>query len=221
MAQQLQNTNFRGGPSSTIRGGQGKGTPSSQTGTAPDAYGAVVLKARQVLATSQSGLLPKASTNTAGNTNVMRLDKTIGDLADLVETTFDPVWKETYRIALLRTLAASEKAKGNATDTVASASAISDAGHGPETFNSPHVGIVEGLDVSAWSARQAGYQQRFNAPPPVLPPPSLPLDPVAAGSQYNQKDVPGLGTTAIPTVNNRTGWFFSPRGVKPIGTSHK
>lgn len=195
--------------------------PSEQTGTPPDQFSVVVKQARSLLAKTQSGLAPKAASNTAGNTNLKNLDKTIGDLADLVENTFDPVWKETYRVALVRCLAAAEKAKAGVSDTVMETAAIKDAGLAPDTFSHPAVGPVKNLEVSSWSARQAGYQQRFNAPPPALPPPSLPVDLAAAGSEYKWLDIPGLGTTAIPTQTNPTGSFFSPRGAKPIGTSHK
>jgi hypothetical protein len=212
--------NFGNNSTSTIKGGQGAGTPSSQVGTAPDQYGAIVLKARSILERSQSGLAPKAAKNTGGNTNLLKMDKTIGDLADLVETTFDPVWKETYRVALVRCLAAAEDEKGGVRDVSMYAASIKDAGQQPDTFSHPAVGIVAGLDVSAWSARQAGYQQRFNAPPAALPPPFLPVDPIAGGNEYNQRDVPGLGTTAIPTVQHG-GHYFSQRGTKPLGTSHK
>jgi hypothetical protein len=195
--------------------------PSQQTGTPPDQFSIAVATARRVLARSQSGLAPKAASNTASNTNVKNLDKTIGDLADLVENTFDPVWKENYRVALVRTLAASTKASAGASETVMSAAAISDSGQMPDTFSHPAVGIVPGLEVSSYSARQAGYQQRFNPPPPSPPNPSLPIDPIAAGSEYNQRDVPGQGTTAIPTQTNPTGSWLRVRGNKPVGTSHK
>jgi len=194
---------------------------SDQAATSPDMYGTIVTKARTILAKSQSGLHPKAASNTAGNTNLMKMDKTIGDLADLVENTFDPVWKETYRVALVRCLAAAEKAKHPGSDTGMTSAEIQDAGQQPDTFSHPAVGLVPGLDVSAWSARQAGYQQRFNAPPPALPPPSLPVDAAAAGNEYNWRDTPGLGTTAIPTQTNPTGSWFGTRGSKPMGHSHR
>ncbi len=188
----------------------------------PDQFSVIVQRARQVLSRSQRGLTPKASTNTGQNTNIAHMEKTIGDLADLVEHTFDPVWKENYRIALVRSLAAVEKAKEGVTAVEAHGAAIAAAGGAPDTFSHPAVGIVHGLDVSSFSARQAGYQQRFNAPPPALPPPLLPIDELAAGNQYNQLDIPGQGTTAIPTQTNGRGYFFQgPRGAKPIGTSHK
>lgn len=195
--------------------------PTFSTATETDQFGAVVQKARQVLARSQSGLASKSATNTAGNTNIAHLEKTIGDLADLVENTFDPVWKENYRVALTRTLAATEKAKSGQRDTVMSSQAIRAAGQAPDTFGHPAVGFVNGLDVSSFSARQAGYQQRFNAPPPAMPGPSLPLDPSVGGNRSRQRDVPGLGTTAIPTQTNPNGSWFVPRGKKAFGTSHR
>jgi hypothetical protein len=215
MGNLLQNARQRSIGPSVLRG-KNSSNPSDQTGTNPDDFSVVVQRARQVLAKSQSGLAPKAASNTAGNTNLARLDKTIGDLADLVETTFDPVWKENYRIALLRALNAAEKAKAGTTDTVMRADSLT----APDTFSHPAVGPVAGLEVSAWSARQAGYQQRFNPPQAATPPPFLPVDPAAAGSEYNQLDIPGLGTTAIPTRTNPTGSFLRVRGSKPIGTSH-
>lgn len=194
---------------------------SASTATAPDKFNIVVQQARAVLSKSQSGLNPKASSNTATNTNVTTIEKTIGDLADLVENTFDPVFKENYRIALLRTLAAAEKAKAGQRATIASASAISSSGETPETFSHPSVGPVMGLDVSSWTARQAGYQQRFNAPPAAMPSPLLPIDPTAAGNAYNRLDLPGVGTTAIPTVTNPTGSFLNTGKPNPRGMSRK
>jgi hypothetical protein len=220
MANNYSLRNFRTPKGNTLSGIQSP-DPSQQTGTPPDQFSVAVATARRVLAKSQSGLSPKAASNTASNTNVKNLDKTIGDLADLVENTFDPVWKENYRIALVRTLAASQKAMDGTSETVMSAKEISAKGQVPDTFSHPAVGIVPGLEVSSWSARQAGYQQRFNPPPPAMPPPSLPIDPIAATSIYNQLDTPGLGTTAIPTQTNPTGSFLKVRGSKPIGTSHR
>lgn len=183
-------------------------------------FGTIVTKARQILAGVQTGLIPKAATNTAENTNVARLYKTIGDLADLVETTYDPVWKETYRITLARCLAAVEKSNANAGATPNSSQAITRQQQDVITFNHPAIGIVPGLDVSSWSARQAAYQQRFNPPPPALPGPFLPLDPVAQGNEYKWIDAPGVGTTAMSTATNPGGSQPKPRGAKPLGTSH-
>lgn len=199
----------------------GKVSPniSDHTANPPDQFSVVVQQARAIRAKSQSGLLPKASTNTGHSTNVLKMEKTIGDLADLVENTFDPVWKETYRIALVRALASVQKSGTGA--TVASASSISGAGVQPDTFSHPAVGLVPGLDVSSWSARQAGYQQRFNPPPPATMPPFLPVDPAASGNEYNRLDIPGQATTAIPTQTNPTGSFVAVRGKKAFGVSHK
>lgn len=201
--------------------GQVSPVPSQQTGTRPDQFDVVVQRARQVQSKVISGLLPKAATNTAQNTNTDRLAKTIGDLADLVETTFDPRWKETYRVALVRCLNAVEKSNSGARSVPAFTDDINARGGSPDTFSHEAVGVVPGLDVSAWSAIQCGYQQRFNPPAPAPALPALPVDPVAAGSEYNWNDVPGLGTTAIPTQTNKTGSFFRPRGAKPLGTSHR
>lgn len=192
-------------------------TPSQQTGTPPDQFSLVVQRARAVLAKTQSGLLPKAATNTATNTNTKNLDRTIGDLVQRVETTTDPVWKETWRVALVRLLNAVEKANAGGREPVNSKAAATP----PDTFSHPGVGFSR-ADVSNFSARQAVYQQRFNPPAAPDPAPSLPLDPLANGNEYRNLDIPGLGTTAIPTQTNPKGSFFQgPRGKKPIGTSHR
>lgn len=196
------------------------GTKRQDADQVPDQFGSIVTKARSILR-SQTGLIPKAATNTAENTNVMNLDKTIGDLADLVETTVDPVWKETYRIALARCLAASEKASGKVGATPNSADSISAAQQDVVNFNHPLVGIVEGLNVSSYSARQAGYQQRFNPPPPAIPGPFLPLDPAAAGNEYNWLDTPEIGTTAIRTQTNPSGSQLAHGAQSPVGSSNK
>jgi len=218
MANTLQGANIRTSMALHFSG-QRSMSPSQQTGTSPDQFSVVVQRARTILSKSQSGLLPKAATNTAGNTNVAHMEKTIGDLADLVEITFDPKWKEIYRVALVRVLAATEKAKGGATDTVMTKTSIDSAGHTPDTFSHPAIGAVPGMDVSSFSAIQAGYQQRFNPPAPAVPFYGLPIDPVAGGNQYNQKDIPGQATTAIPTRTNPTGSFVQVRGSKPLGQS--
>lgn len=187
----------------------------------PDEFGTLVKKAREILR-GQTNLIPKAATNTAENTNVMRLDKTIGDLADLVENTVDPVWRENYRVALARCLAASEKSKAGVGATPNSAQSITDAQQDVVSFNHEFVGIVPGSDISSHSARQAGYQQRFNPPPPAVPPPSFPIDPIAAGNTYNWNDIPGRGTTAIKTHHNPDGLYpTKDQSSSPLGESNK
>lgn len=210
-----QTSGFRSG--SARMTGKVSSSPSEQTGTLPDQFSIVVQRARAVLAKSENNLIPGAASNTASNTNVLALDKTIGDLADLVEQTSDPVWKETYRVALTRMLVASERAKAG-TRVPNDSGSISKAFGPPDTFNHPAVGIVPGLEVSSYSARQAGYQQRFNPPPPPLPLPSLPLDPLANTSENNNLDVPGQGTR-MPTHQNPRGIFLGPRKAKKLGHS--
>lgn len=188
----------------------------------PDKFGVLVTKARAILA-SQTQLIPKAATNTAENTNVLRLDRTIGDLADLVEQTVDPVWREMYRVALVRCLAASEKAKAGVGATPNSSKAITDAQQDVVSFDHQFVGIVLDSPVSSHSARQAGYQQRFNPPPPPVPFLGFPLDPIAGGSEYNWIDIPGRASTAIRTQTNKDGSYVQEgrdMSSAPLGTSN-
>jgi len=187
----------------------------------PDKFGTIVQKARAILS-DQTKLIPKAATNTAENTNVMRLDKTIGDLADLVENTIDPVWKENYRCALARCLAASEKAKAGVGATPNSSEAITAAQQDVISYGHEFVGIVLDSDISSHSARQAGYQQRFNPPPPPAPFLGFPVDPIAAGNIYNWNDIPGKGTTAIRTQTNPDGLYVGKdQASSPLGYSNK
>ena len=186
-----------------------------------DQFGFITNKAREILR-RQTGLIPKVASNTNTDTNVKNLDKTMGDLVQLIDTTTDPVWKENYRVALTRIVTAVDKANNHIEATPMDSAEIERRGLVPVYFNHPLVGVVPGSDVSAWSARQCGYQQRFN--PPLAPPPLpiLPLDSNVWGSEYNWIENAGDGTTAIDVPTNPSGSYLQASiPHQPWGTSKK
>lgn len=194
---------------------------SQNTATIPDQYGVVVQRARNILQNSQPGLIPKASAGTSGNTNVAVIQKNIAVLSDLVTSTNHPVWKENYRMALVRNLAAYTRATGSGAGIPADTAAIAAAGLTPDTYSHPAVGIVSNSPVGGFVAIQAAYQHRFNPPPPPPPQPGLPLDVAAQGSEYSFMDIPGLSTTAMRTPTNPSGSYVRVRGEKPLGVSYR